>query len=188
MTDRKKRYQGEKLGTTDYDIPAGTPGVGDGSGGGGGMGLPSAGIGGAISGGLSAFGNTLFGGRQAARDMENQFNANIQTDRFLNPNRSLEGAMDRNFRGNLMQNLQGVDLSGAGGMGRLLDAAVNSYTNGINPQLQQEHANIAGVPGLKIGGEYVGEDPSKMFEAKKPGFGEALAAGGLGALGGFFGG
>lgn len=148
--------------------------------GGGGFGLSPATLGiGALAGGLSNF----FGGRQAARESENEYGQQIALDRALNPNRPIQEALTRNVRGNFLENLGIMDPNefGRGGSAR---AFFQSVHGGVNPALQEEFGNIAGVPGLRLGGQLVGEDPNEFFKAKKPGFFESLASGAAGLIGG----
>lgn len=169
-----------------------TPGIGAGSGflnalglgGGGGLSAPLLGLK-AIGGFLGGF----FKGRQQSRNMKNQFLQQLALDRALAPNRALQDALRRNIRGNILQNLSlgGEDLLGLRGLDRVRafnDLLLRSISGGINPLLIREQQNIAGIPGLRIGGRLVGEDPTKFFKPKGPGFLESLAGG----IGGLFGG
>lgn len=137
----------------------------------------------ALAGGV---GNWL-DGRQRARDQENQFNFGVARDQFLNPNRTLQDALHRNIRGNILENIgnAGSNFKFGGGDGKVgfLDIVAKSLAGGINPRLIAENKNIAGVPGLEIEGQLVGKDPKDLFEAKKPGFLESLAKGGLSLFG-----
>lgn len=146
-----------------------------------GFGNPATFLGGGIAGGLGNF----FKSRQQGRDMQNQFNMGVAQDQFMNPNRPLQAALQRNFRANLLQNLAG---SGAGHGAitpqDLFASFGQSLRGGIDPRLIQEGQNIAGVPGLKVGGQYVGQDPTTLFKPKTAGFLESLGSGFTGMFGG----
>lgn len=158
--------------------------------GGGGPGLP--GFAGAFSGGLGGFGDAFFGSRDRARQSENDYLSTIAKDRALNPNRTTNAALQRNVKGNFLTNLglMGKEDSGIAdfGKGGVFQAFMHSLKNGVNPQLIEEMKNVGGIPGLRFGGQLVGEDPNEFFEAKKAGLGESLGRGLLGAATGFFGG
>ena len=148
--------------------------------------MPGVGAGlGAVGGGLGAWAES----QGQKRQMENQFESNLATQRNENPNAQLNAAVSRNMKGALRDNLSAMvnapgGIAGMSGMdfqGGLADAYLRSI-QGVNPMLQQEAANIAGVPGLNVGGQQISE--FERPELKGAGLGETMA----GVLGGLFGG
>lgn len=122
-------------------------------------------------------------GKSQARQQKQDWEKQVALDRYLNPNRTLGEALKQNVQGNFLQNLGLMDPSQMG-RGGTYGAFLQSLRGGINPQLQGEFGNISRIPGLTLGGELVGEDPSKMFQPKGPGFLESLGLGAASLFGG----
>jgi hypothetical protein len=122
----------------------------------------------------------------------------LAEERNLDPNRRLGDALTRNRTLNMQQNLGGLlekmeSMGGLKGYGQggmqaadfnrgLADAYLRSASQGINPMLQKELGNIAGVHGLEIEGQKVSEDYKPDLK------GAGAAEIGFGGLSSFFGG
>lgn len=168
-----------------YDMSSSARGMTDTPGG-------SAGVGNAMGAVGTGLGR-LAQGMASKREAENQWKANQADYEMRNPNAALDAAVQRNYRANLRDNLGslvGKDYGpahqggGAAFFNDLADVYLRSISQGINPLLQQEGRNIAGVPGLNIGGEMIGRDVTPDF--KGPGWGESLLGIGGSALGAIF--
>jgi hypothetical protein len=147
--------------------------------------------------GSGVLGN-IAGGMAEKRGTMNDFRSEIAMEKNLDTNRRLGDALARNRALNMQQNLGelmkrmeaqgGLRGYGQGGMQAadfnrgLAQAYLQSATSGINPMLQKEMGNIAGIPGLTVEGKQVAPDVEP--ELKGPGFGEVA----LGGLASFFGG
>lgn len=111
-------------------------------------------------------------GRELQRQQKNEWARTVAEDQYMDPNRTLNTALQQNVRGNFLANL---GLQGAGG--NPYEAFMQSVRGGINPQLMAEYQNMARIPGLTFGGQMVGQDPLTMFDPKRRGFLESLGYG-----------
>jgi len=130
------------------------------------------GIGSVLGGGLSSF----FAGRQDVRNRENELMSSLALDKNLNPNRPLNAALDRNIRGNFLQNFQNVDqnATGADYFNQLAGAYGKSLQGGINPELTKGLTDMSTIPGLRAGAI---QNPDYIPEFKKPGILESMGVG-----------
>ncbi len=141
--------------------------------------------GGAIGGGAGA----LLKGRQEKRGMENSALMSQFEDQAFDPNRAREDAVTRNFRGNLLQNLQGADpaavLGGRSAEGNnnvplLYQKMMQSLTGGMHEDLVGGYGDLSTVQGLDLGEGRI-QNEFKQPELKGPGFMDALLGGIAGA-------
>lgn len=119
-------------------------------------------------------------GRGQARQQRQEFQQRLALDRALNPNRPLTSALRRNLTSNILANLR--NLGGPVTTANFPGFISSSLTGGVHPLLLQELQNIA-VPGLRVGGKLIGEDPEKFFRPSGPGFLESLGLGLASVLG-----
>lgn len=134
-----------------------------------GPGIPIGGMAGLGAGMLGSF----LGGRQRSREDENSYNRNIAEDRWQNPNRRIQAGLQRNFRGNLLEQLAlNKGMGWKGGSKSFWDAL-----GIVDPELVGEFKNTKGVAGLRYDNKLVGPDPETFYKPKKPGLLESILGG-----------
>lgn len=157
-------------------------------------GIPTSGGGGSLAGigdilgtGIGAAAGGFFRDQDRNLAAKNQFRQGVAENQFGDPNRALTDALQRNVRGNFLQNLSKMDPNKFG-KGGTFDAFFKSISSGVNPDLIRENLNIGGVPGLTVDGKLIGIDPNDLFKPKGSSIWKNILKGAATGAAGFFGG